>query len=543
MIRRNLAASSICLLTLLAGSAGSAEEAAPLATFPVTVAIDAAAGRHAISPLIYGVNFGTAETMNALNATFNRFGGNTTSTYNWLQNAWNLGVDWFFESYPAGGATPGANADSFIAATRQAHAQTMITVPMIGRVAKLGANRKILPSFSIAKYGAQASHDPYFPDAGDGVRPGGALVAGNNPNDSTILDSSTREQGWLRHLVAKWGRAAAGGVRYYGTDNEPSLWYDTHRDISPVGLHAAKFRDLVIDYSAKIKAIDPGALILGPEEWGWMGFLYSGFDHQTYDRNGTLPDFHGIQGGRSYVPWLLSEWKRAGRAIDGLSLHYYPQSGEFGDDVSPQIQRLRNRSTREFWDRNYRSESWIDAPVYLIPRMRAWVNQFYYPGTKLAITEYNWGAENHINGATAQADILGIFGREGLDIAARWGVPPRYSPTFKAMQMYRNYDGHKSAFGDVSVSTRAPSPDRLSAFAALRSGSGAMTVMVVNKDLGAAATMTMTLAHFRSAGTAEVYQLTAANAIKRLANRSYGAGKLSATLPAQSITLFVLPNP
>ena len=41
----------------------------------------------------------------------------------------------------------------------------------------------------------------------------------------------------------------------------------------------------------------------------------------------------------------------------------------------------------------------------------------YYPGTPIGITEYNWGAEDHINGATAQADILGIFGREGLDMA------------------------------------------------------------------------------------------------------------------------------
>jgi hypothetical protein len=35
----------------------------------------------------------------------------------------------------------------------------------------------------------------------------------------------------------------------------------------------------------------------------------------------------------------------------------------------------------------------------------------FYPGTAIDITEYNWGAENHINGATTQADIYGIFGR------------------------------------------------------------------------------------------------------------------------------------
>ena len=58
-----------------------------------------------------------------------------------------------------------------------------------------------------------------------------------------------------------------------------------------------------------------------------------------------------------------------------------------------------------------------------------------------AITEYNWGAEGHINGATTQADILGIFGREGLDLATRWTTPDPSTPTYKAMKMYRNYDG------------------------------------------------------------------------------------------------------
>ena len=41
--------------------------------------------------------------------------------------------------------------------------------------------------------------------------------------------------------------------------------------------------------------------------------------------------------------------------------------------------------------------------------MQQWVDQ-NYPGTKLAITEYRWGALDSITGAIAQADILGIFG-------------------------------------------------------------------------------------------------------------------------------------
>lgn len=506
----------------------------------VTVSIDARVNRRPINPMIYGVNFGSQDDLLALNAPFNRFGGNSTSTYNWLQNAWNLAADWYYESYPRPSAMAGAEADNFIAATRRAGSAPMITVPMTGWVAKLGPGRAILPSFSVAKYGAQQATDPFFPNAGNGVRPSGVAITGNDPNDAYVRSNPNTAAAWLRHLIAKWGGARAGGVRYYGTDNEASIWHGSHRDIWPVGLRATAFRDLGLSYSATIKATDPGALVMGPEEWGWLGLLYSGFDQQSYARNGTLPDRNNVLGGRDYLPWLLSEWKKRGRPVDVVSVHFYPQANEFSDDVSVRMQLLRNRSTRQLWDPRYVSESWIDAVVNLVPRLHSWVKTYYYAGTPLALTEYNWGAENHINGATAQADLLGIFGREGLAMAARWTVPPRASPTFKAMQIYRNYDGRKSAFGNISVSARVPNPDTLAAFAAERSRDGALTVVVINKALGEATNATFSLSNFGSRGTAETYQLTEANQIKRLANRSFTSSRLVAALPPQSITLFVL---
>ena len=39
-----------------------------------------------------------------------------------------------------------------------------------------------------------------------------------------------------------------------------------------------EIRDKLFDYAGKVKAIDPNALVLGPEEWGWPGYLYSGYD-------------------------------------------------------------------------------------------------------------------------------------------------------------------------------------------------------------------------------------------------------------------------
>jgi hypothetical protein len=169
--------------------------------------------------------------------------------------------------------------------------------------------------------------------------------------------------------------------------------------------------------------------------------------------------------------------------LDYFTLHYYPQGGEFSNDTSASMCLRRNRSTRALWDLSYRDESWINDTVRLIPRMKDLVRR-NYPGTKTGITEYSWGADSHINGATAQADILGIFGREGLDLACRWVAPAEGSITWKAMQLFRNAGGSGLGFGDASVSASIPNPDDLSAFSAIDRSTGHLTIMVINKTSG-----------------------------------------------------------
>ena len=224
--------------------------------------------------------------------------------------------------------------------------------------------------------------------------------------------------------------------------------------------------------------------------------------------------------------------------IDIFTVHYYPQGGEFSDDVSRAMQLRRNRSTRSLWDPNYRDETWINDYVQLIPRLKSWVSA-YYPGTLTGITEYNWGAEWHINGATTQADIYGIFGRENVDLAARWSTPDPSTPTYKAMKMYRNYDGNKSTFGDTNVRTTVPNPDRLSGFSAVRSSDGALTVMVIAKASGSTP-VTINVANYTHPSTAQAWQLTSANAITRLSDISFVGNALNVTVPPQSVTLFVI---
>jgi hypothetical protein len=515
---------------------------------PTTIAVDAAADRHAISPLIYGVAFASQAQLLALNAPINRSGGNGMTRYNWRLNASNHAADWYFESIGDKEATPGAEADSFVESSKAAGAQPMLTVPMLGWVATLGPNRKTLPGFSVAKYGPQQKTDPYFADAGNGVKPDGKTnVTGNDPRDANVPSTPEFQRDWISHLTAKWGKASSGGVGYYLYDNEPSLWQSTHRDVHPQGETMDELRRDIFAYGAMVKAADPNARLLGPEEWGWPGYFYSGSDSAyRAAHNGQGHPDKDAHGGMDMIPWLLTQLHQHDvqtkqRLLDYLTVHIYPQGGDGGDDVSPAIQSLRNRSTRALWDPNYTDESWIKDKIMLIPRLKNWVKT-YYPGTKIGITEYNWGAEKSIGGATAQADILGIFGREGVDLATRWTTPGMATPTFKAMQMYRNYDGHHAAFGSIGVLDTVPDPDTLSSFAAVRRSDGALTVMVINKSLTGPTPVSLALAHF--AGThASVWQLTSTNTITKLPDAAVQNRHLTATLPAQSITLFVVPAP
>ena len=520
----------------------------PRAQSGITIAVDAAANRRPINPNIYGVAHATSAQLTDLNSPLNRNGGNNTTRYNWQQNADNRGSDWYFQSIADSSATPGERGDSFIAGAKAANAQAMLTIPLIDWVAKVGPTRGKLASFSIAKYGAQSGSDSqWMPDAGNGIRTNGQFVTGNDPNDANVPSTSSLQQQWVQHLVTRWGTNANGGLRYYILDNEPSLWHATHRDVHPTGQTLDEIRDKIIDYASRIKAVDQSAVVAGPEEWGWSGYLFSGSDQQYGSTHGWsfLPD-RANHGGADYLPWLLSalhqdDTTNGRRLLDVFTVHYYPQGGEFSDDVSSAMQLRRNRSTRSLWDPAYVDETWINDRVQLIRRLKNWVNT-NYPNTPVGITEYNWGAENHINGATTQADVYGIFGREGLDMAARWTTPAASTPTYKAMKLYRNYDGNRSSFGDTSIAASAPNPDVVSAFAAQRSSDGALTIMVINKALSGSTPTTVNLANFAAAGPAQVWQLTSANAITRLADITVAGAGFSATVPPQSITLFVVPS-
>jgi O-glycosyl hydrolase len=68
-----------------------------------------------------------------------------------------------------------------------------------------------------------------------------------------------------------------------------------------------------------------------------------------------------------------------------------------------------------------------------------------------------------------------------------------------------------------------------------------LTVMVVNKALDAPTSVTLALSHFGGVSAAQVWQLAGTGTIAHLSDAAVRGGHIAATLPAQSVTLFVLP--
>src|SRR5579884_1586005 len=313
----------------------------------------------------------------------------------------------------------------------------------------------------------------------------------------------------------------------------------------------------IVAYAAAIRSVDPSAKIAGFEEWSWWAMFFSGFDQAN--GAGAANSDYNTHGQMYYYPWLLQQLykykQNTGTSpLDILTVHCYNAIPDNGDD-SLSGQQTRNRETRILWDPSFNDPSWYGdigingRVINWIPTMRTRVSQ-YYPGLQIGCTEYNWGDEANLNGATTQADVLGIYGREGFDLATRWTVakntntsPTTYYPTYLASQIYRNYDGNHSTFGDTSVASTVANPDNLSAFAALRNSDGALTVMVINKQQGSTP-VTVSLANFPSSGVAQAWQISSATqtSITHLADLTVSNNNISTTVPSQSITLFVIPS-
>ncbi len=554
--------------------------------------VNAAGETHPINPYIYGMNaYGFLESVDGpARTSILRWGGDNTSRYNYLNGDTNAGADYFFENaYGAYGMPPTGQFNDLVTFDQSIGAATMGTVPVQGWVAKDSASC----GFPVSTYPGQQSEDSskgcgngVYPDGVQGcTNPNGCYVTGNQPSVTSIAEGPSFAGAWVSSLVQKFGTAANGGVAVYDLDNEPDWWDATQRDVHPSPFTYDELANNDIATALAVKTADPTAQVAGPVLSFWWSFFYSKKDIENGWSTGPCyepwqnPTDREAHGGVPLVAYYLQQFNdyaaahNTPRLLDYLDLHLYFAADYNGSGVGlapagdTAEQEARLNSTRVFWDPTYTDPNYpqpnyitdlnytsscstpLEAPE-LIPRMQAWVAD-NYPGTMTATSEYNWGGQESINGALAQADLLGIFGKYGLDLATLWGAPDSTQmPGLIAFEIYRNYDGADSKFGDISLSSESTDQGKLSVYAALRSSDHAVTVLVINKTFGALSS-TLSLENLTATGNAKVYQYSDAELaqIVPLADQPVTppatgstTSTMTATFPAASITLFVIPT-
>jgi hypothetical protein len=505
----------------------------------VPLLIDCRAKATKINPLIYGIAYYPMQDAKRqaaqwlLGATARRWGGNTTSTYNWEIDAWNTGNDWFFENVSMPSYT------EFLRENAAHQMASVVTLPIMGWVAK----DKTSWSFPVSVFGPQQATDQFRADAGNGRDKSGKPIQPGPQTRAYVPISPAFVTKWVEAIRQEDAKTGTRSVQMYILDNEPMLWNTTHRDAHPSPVSYDELVQRTIEYGTAIRSADPQVLIAGPAEWGWTNYLYSSKDQAAGplvlrpDRraHGDLPVV------AYYLRALAAHEKNTGvRILDVLDLHGYPYADRVGTDAGDaEVAALRVRTTRMLWDPTYVDESWVKEPVRLLPRMREWIAQ-NYPGRGMSIGEWNYGGEGHMSGALATAEALGRYGQFGVTSAFYWSYPPENSPTMWAFRAYRNYDGKGGHFLDWSEPTRVSA--NVSLFASRDESGSHLVAIALNFSKRDAVTARIDLASCGvvSAQQAYVYTGGSGGFVAAVASDAPPGSAISQTLAPYSVTVIDL---
>jgi len=358
---------------------------------------------------------------------------------------------------------------------------------------------------------------------------------------------------WVQALATAFGSGTCDvpytnitSCHFYDMGNEPGIWSGTHMDVHPV---ASGYDELANDFEHEaglVKTWDPTAVRFGPVSCCWW----------FYWNVGPTGDNKASHAGVDFLPWWLNQvyWLdqiHGSRTLDVFDVHAYADANTSGL-THAQLQAQAVSVYRDYWDPTYVStSSSVNQPYatqmepsktipFRIPRLKAMVNAIY-PGTPLSFTEWSaaFAGESDFSTALGDAEAYGIFGREGMSFATRWGGPTQGNPNYLALKLYTNYDGAHHGFGTVSVSDQNNgNPNLFSSYAALNAAGTQMTIMVINGDPNNADQVTFNLAGFQASSyTAYTLASTAPSAITASASQAWSNTQ---TFAPYSITLLVV---
>ncbi len=454
--------------------------------------ISPANDKHAISPLIYGVNSSGASKMKA---ALLRLGGNDSPAYNWEINATNGGRLEGYENRAASESTePGGAVKEVLDEAAKSNASAIVTVPIGDYVAGDSKGGDV-----------RASGKSYLAQRFDVNKPSmnGAFPASADLTDGTVYQDE----------FVNWAKNAAGTTPVlFALDNQPALWFEDHPEIHPQHTGYDELVTRNISFAKAIKAVWPAAPVLGYVGYGWQSF--------TNLQNSPDATTKG-----EFIPYYLDQMQAAQstngkRLIDYLDVHWWPEVQGAGvrviaADAGPEVVAARLQAPRELWDSTYHENSWIqdvlgEDTIHLIPRLQQ-VIASHYPGTKLSFSAWYYGGGGDISGAIATTDVLGIFGRQGVGAAAVDLSDGDDSYTLAGFSAYLDYDGKGAHFGDTSVS--AATNDRVgsSVYASVDSSNPThLVIITMNKRLEERPT-TLIIDGATTYSSCRVYALTSAS--------------------------------
>ncbi len=476
-LKRYAAAAAAALLSFSAAAVFTSS-AVGSAGRTVNITVDTARDRKAVSPYIYGVNAELMERDVSCKAV--RAGGNRYTAYNWETNASNAGSDlrnnsdgYFMQNVPDEMKDKaGCAALKLAQVCADKGAYSLMTLELAGFVAADTDGE-------VTK--AQKAPSERW-DKVELVK-GSEFTLAPDPDDGVVYMDE-----FVNYLVNTLGDSANGGIRGYSLDNEPSLWSSTHSLAHPEKTTCGEIVEKSVTMSKAVKEIDPNADIFGPALFGYGAFTnFAG-----------APDWKKIQKEHPEYKWFIdyyldemrkAEEENGRRLLDVLDIHFYTEAkGACGVRYcehynEPDCVYNKLNATRSLWDDSYTEDSWItDTGAEFLPILPAVKKSIdtYYPNTKIGITEYDFQGAYDVTGAIMEADALGIFAQNEVYAANLFSMDAQYQLT--GIQLYTDYDGQGSGFGDTLVHCKSDDIETSTAYAAIRGeSSDTVTLVVTNK--------------------------------------------------------------
>lgn len=517
--------SALVLLTSASGAQLPTVSAA--GSYDMEISVDLSDSGKKISPLIYGINeYGHQDDLKKVKVNAVRQGGNRMTGYNWENNASNAGSDWKYSS-DNNLSTSDAPADCVQQLSKEA--------------AKYGFDYK-LTTLQLAGYvaadknGTVTEAETAPSDRWNEVQMTKGSAFADEPD---LTDGKVYMDEYVNYIINKLGDSQSKtGMQAYSLDNEPALWSGTHSRIHPQPVGMKELSDKSAEIAAAVKKLDPKAEIFGPALYG-----YTAYDHLADDDSSTeWETLKSDNGYNWYIDYYLDSMKQASdkagvRLLDVLDIHYYSESSRNGAED-------RLQSVRTLYEKGFIEKSWIgqwcQANLPILPTVQASIDK-YYPNTKLAITEYNFGGDDDPSGAIAQAEALGCYADANVYFASLWGGS---GYILSGLNLYTNYDGNGGCFGELMIPAKTQDVSKSSTYAAKNSDASTVTIMLTNKSTTDAEHATISLnGAEKQYKKAAVYAITSESSEIRLIGVSdVTDSKVDITLPAYCAAMIVVSD-